>query len=301
MKVLPVLAWVALLAVASSAEAEEVTFTRLVPPVGTVSTETGQIGMTLKVTISIPGKVDENADEAKQDTIRKRETVLASDAETITSVKVEYQLATEDEKNKEGKTETTPKIVQGRAYQLTRENKRLVITDLEGKPATGEEVEFLKKDYLELEAAPRLGGFLHRRKVAVGEVLELPGEAAREALRLKDSEFKVELFEAKLKEVRAVGGRPCAVFDARVKLFLNDGGAQLAMEPKGELIVTVEQCWLVSTTLAGAIKISGQQAPGAEAPSVAGEGQLKVGFTTEYEVPAAGKAAPAPPTPAPEK
>jgi hypothetical protein len=116
----------------------------------------------------------------------------------------------------------------------------------------------------------------------MGERLDLSGDAGREALHMKESDFKVTAFALTLKAVRQAGERKCAVFDAELKLTLKDGAMELTMEPKGELVVTVDQCWPVTTTLAGPIKVTGQQTEGGDVTTMEGGGAVQVSFSCRY-------------------
>jgi hypothetical protein len=262
--------------------AEEVTFTYAVPPVGATRHETGAIGMNLKIAVSINGKAVQKTDEAKREAIEKRETVVAAGADAVTGLKVAYVKADEQEKGEDGQFQTTPKVVQGRTYLVRKEGKALVATDGEGQAAPVEEAEFLKQDYEDLGTPAKLGAFLHGRKVALGERLDLSGDAGREALHMKETDFKVTAFALTLKAVRQAGALRCAVFDAELKLLLKDGAMELTMDPKGELVVTVDQCWPVTTTLAGPIKVTGQQTEGGDVTTMEGGGSLEVNFSYQY-------------------
>jgi len=262
--------------------AEEVAFTRAVPPVGATRLETGAIGMNLRIAVSINGKAVQNTDEAKREAVEKRETVVAAGADAVTGLKVAYVKADEQEKGEDGQFQTIPKIVQGRTYLVRKEGKALVVTDGEGQAAPAEEADFLRQDYDDLGAAPKLGAFLHGRKIALGERLDLSGDAGREALHMKESDFKVQAFALTLKAVRQAGDRKCAVFDAELKLSLKDGAMELTMDPKGEMVVTVDQCWPVTTTLAGPIKVTGQQTEGGDVTTMEGGGAVQVSFSCQY-------------------
>jgi hypothetical protein len=262
--------------------AEEAAFTRAVPPVGATRLEIGAIAMRIRMAVSINGKVVQNTDEAKREAVEKRETVVAAGADAVTSLKVAYAKADEQEKGEDGQFQTIPKIVQGRTYLLRKEGQALAVTDAEGQAAPAEEAEFLKQDYDGLSAAPKLAAFLHGRKVAVGERLDLSGDAGREALHMKESDFKVTAFALTLKAVRQAGELKCAVFDAELALSLKDGAMEMTMAPKGELVVTVDQCWPVSTTLAGPIKVAGQQTEGGNVTTMDGGGSVEVNFSCQY-------------------
>jgi hypothetical protein len=177
----------------------------------------------------------------------------------------------------------TQQPVAGKTYLVERQGDELRITSDSGGIPPQEEFEIVWYNMESLGKPNPLADFLAGRTVAVGDLLELPTEAATRLLAFGDDVVQVERFTLTLKEVQVAEGRPRAVFDAFVS-SRSQGRSQMGMQVEGTLAIDASTCRVLSLELAGPVGLTETKSNGAETYLVSGRGKLRVAMRGEYRV-----------------
>jgi hypothetical protein len=238
---------------------QEVSFIGVSPKVGQTFVRTMAYKMNADVVLKFAGQTLEEHRNDSTFTVRKSETVLATNGDAVTKLKVAYELIdrkiviTEDGIPEEQKPEKSPVV--GRTYVVTAENGSVKVTDPAGLKPSFEEIDIVQGDYEGLGEPDSYLQFLHQKTVQIGEPLQMPGLMAAGIFRdAERRQVKVDKASFALKSLR----NNIAVFDTALKMQWNeDANTSLKMNLTGETLIGIRDSRLVSSTLGGTVRITG--------------------------------------------
>lgn len=200
------------------------------------------------------------------------------------AVLLRYLEAADQRSSSEQQPETsqpTTSPVVGKAYRCQRDGEKLIITDEQGNAPPPDEFEIVSADLESVGRPSPLAEFLGGRTVAVGETLSVPVEMADRVLGLQSKFGKLTRFDLTLREVRLEGGAQCAVFQASIEAVSNDS-SQLRMIVSGPLVVQLDTCRAVRTSLAGPIAMSESRGSYSASFQLISTGKLSMNIAATY-------------------
>ena len=220
---------------------------------------------------------------------RRAVTTTEVEAGRITAVAVRYLEATKQltASGNAAASEPSPPTaqpVQGKAYRCRREagdGGRLVITDEQGQTPPAEEHEIVAQNMEMIGRNNPLADFLAGQSIAVGQTIALPKDVAERLFNLGERFGEVQRFDLTLEEASVEEGTPCALFRAHVEAASNDS-SQMRMEVAGPLVVQVDTCRSVRTSLSGPIGMSETRGSYSVARQLIGTGQLNMSIASRY-------------------
>jgi hypothetical protein len=241
--------------------------------------------------------------EQKQTTMRTSQHRIVTTTEVsagrATSVVVEYLSASSQtsvgdassaglsDSTAAGSARTTEQPVHGKTYRCRREGEKdgkLLVTDRSGNAPPQDEYEIVSQNMEMIGRANPLAEFLAERKIALGETLKLPQEAADRLFNLGDRFGSVNRFELTLRRTLVDGGTPCAEFWARVDAASNDS-SQMRLQVEGPLVIQIDTCRAVRSELSGPIGLSESRGSYGSVNYLLGTGQLSMHIASVYVAP----------------
>ena len=255
------------------------------PSIGQQIVQDVHFVLAMMVTVSQDGQVLETTEEGIERRQRRELTVLDTSEGRTTRVRLHYVKA-DQTRAQHGKIgPTIPQPVVGKSYLVARDaSDRLIVTDLRGETPTVEELRIVEQNMVGLGRPNPLSSFLAGKTFRLGETVSLPEALARDLLGMSDTLGEIERVEITLREMRAVHGRPCAVFDTRIEARpMADSG--IGMRIAGELIVEIGTSRPVAATFEGPVTLVENQGTPDAPRLVRGRGTLNVVVQSSYRLP----------------
>jgi hypothetical protein len=194
---------------------------------------------------------------------------------------VTYHQANESITSADGARESAQQPVVGKTYVVERTGDELQISTPQGEIPPQEEFEIVWHNMESFGKPNPLADFLAGRTVAVGQVLEVPADAAAELLAFGEDVVQVERFSLTLKQIEDHEGRQTAVFQAFVS-SRSHGQSQMGMQVEGSLAVDAATCRVRTLELSGPIGLTETRTSGADTYLVSGRGKIHVAMRGEY-------------------
>jgi hypothetical protein len=262
--------------------APAVRFTRRPARVGDQAEQT--IGSELRLTTSWRqgNAVVETTTSTMKSSQRRNVTTAEISDGRATAVVVRYlEAARGTGAEGEAAKEPSPQPVAGKTYRCRRQGEELIVTDAEGRAVPQAERELVAADMDALGRPNPLAEFLTEREVIVGETLSLPTDVADRLLGLGPEFGKLTRFDLTLRAVRMEQGVRSAVFQASVEAVSHDS-SQMRLQVDGTLIVEIDACRAVKSSLAGPIGLSESRGSHSAAYQVFGTGKLSMSVVSRY-------------------
>ncbi len=176
--------------------------------------------------------------------------------------------------------------VEGKSYRVTRDGKKLIVTDLNGAIPPQDEYQRVVDNLQTLGLPNPLTEFLLGKTVTLGECLQLPKKIAEKLLDFGHTEGEdllgaIETFELRLTEIKQIDGRQCAIFTAKIVVRGTDAGP-IQMEVAGKFVFEVATTRALSTELHGPITLSVEQNTGQNSFHYAANGDVKIAIHSKY-------------------
>jgi len=146
-------------------------------------------------------------------------------------------------------------VVEKQSYFVTREGKRLLVTDVDGAIPSQAEYEIVVTSMQDLGLPNPLIKFLSGRSIRIGERLQLPQEIAEQLMGFGDQLSKVKQFELELKSLDEIDGERCALFSATVEA-IGAASNPVRIRAFGRLVIQTETCRIVRAELSGPLTLS---------------------------------------------
>jgi hypothetical protein len=217
-------------------------------------------------------KIIQSVDQKRSRSQKKLVTVLAAGDDGPTKVKVEYRTAEESDGS-----ETKKDLTVGKTYLVVRDGEKLRVTDTAGKLSSDKEAQIVAADHRDLGRRFPLAKILDGKRITVGNCAEFDAEKARQLMNIPATVGKVDRFAITLTGTRQQDGIRCAVFD--IEIQIRSEGINSVIDVKGEYLVAIDSCQLVSLNLTGPVTISGKR----QNVTVAGRGTLRISTSVRYE------------------
>lgn len=154
--------------------------------------------------------------------------------------------------NNEPTTEIT-QPVEGKAYFITRQDERLLVTDSEGAIPTQQEYEIVVNSMDTFGQTNPLAEFLLSKQIRVGERLDIPQNIAGDMMGF-DSLGEVQKFELHLNEIKTINGQECAVFVATI-VAQGKPENPLKVQAGGNVVIELATCRTLEATLTGPLTL----------------------------------------------
>jgi len=177
--------------------------------------------------------------------------------------------------------------VEGKVYRVTRDGKKLIVTDLDGAIPPQDEYQHVVDNVQTLGLPNPLTDFLVGKTVTVGERLQLPKQIAEKMLNFGSTEKEnplgaIETFELQLTEIKQIEGRQCAVFAAKIVARGADEGP-IQMQIAGKFVFETATTRVLSTELHGPITLSVDQGSGQNSFHYTVDGDMKIAIHSQYK------------------
>jgi|GEM_PF-3371912 len=240
---------------------QQVQFTAPALKVGQTFVRSAAYKMNFDVVLKFAGNTLQEANRDATQTIRKTETILDMNGETITKIKVSYDVienkmvVTEDGIPQNEKQDRNPVLRQ--TYIVTAQDGTVKVTDTNGLKPSLEEVDIVSEDYKNLGHTDSFRNFFRAKSVQVGEPLQMPGVlAAGMFTDAAHRRIKVESASFILKELR----KNLAVFNTTLRMQWNeDANTSMKLNVSGETLVNIQSSQPVSTNLSGTMRVTGTE------------------------------------------
>ena len=262
---------------------QQVSFTGLLPKTGQTYVRSSGYTMNVDVILKFAGETLGEHNNNSNFLVRKTESILQTNGEAITKLKVTYNtvdrkmVITEDGVPENKKLEKS--VVLGRTYIVTAEGGVVKVTDEHGLKPEKEEVELVENDYESLGEPDTFLQFLKQKTVQIGEPLQMPGVLA-EGIFTDSQRRKVKVDNASfvLRSIR----QNMAVFDSTLKLQWNqDANTSVKMNVTGETLVGIHSSRLGSSTLSGTVRVTGVEQIQNRLVMVDGKGKISMTDTMQ--------------------
>lgn len=178
-------------------------------------------------------------------------------------------------------TKSMPQPVEGKSYFVTRNGRKLVITDTEGNIPPLEEFKIVSENMQTLGQPSPLAKYLLGREFTVGDWVALPKRIAEQLLGLGDPFGKVHAFELQLLGIEVIDGQRCARFAAKIQAVASEQG-QISLDLAGHVVIQIATCRTVNAELAGLVNMSSEEKTWRGSFQYAAEGGMKVSIHSTY-------------------
>lgn len=249
---------------------------------GDVSIQTIECDLDMQMSIRQSGQVV----QAQNQTIGRKQlrelTILNIGPNAPTRARVEYDESSVALKSAEAPEQSTPQPVTGKVYVVTRDGEQLTVTYPDGADPPQLEKAIVVQNMESFGLPNPIAQFFDQRELRIGETVQLPNKVARELLGFPDTVQNITQFQLRLKEVKRIDLRDCAVFDIRL-IADNAEAASLKMNLSGSLILEVGTCRTVAVMLDGPVGASEMHGPPTGQFEVASEGTIRVAVHADYQ------------------
>ncbi|MCI0605946.1 hypothetical protein L0156_23410 [bacterium] len=265
--------------------AQQISFNAAPPKVGQTFVRTSSYKMDVDVILKFAGESLQEHNDVSTVTVRKAETILETNRDAITKLKVTYELIdrksviTEDDipENKKGE----PSPVLGRTYVVSVQNGAVKVTDVHGLKPSNDEIDIVESDYKNLGEADSFLQVFKNKSIQPGERVQMPGIVAEGIFT--DSEHrqvKVDNATFVLKNVR----QNAAIFDTALKMQWNqDANTSVKMNVAGETHVSIQSSRMLSSTLSGTVRVTGAEQLYNRLVMVDGKGKITITETLQIK------------------
>lgn len=263
-----------------SAAGQIVTFTNQPARPHDVADQTIQCDLDASRTIRQHNQV---VDDSKQQLRRHQHrtiTILDTHQGTAARARVTYSLSTTKVMAGEKQIIEAKQPIEGNTYLVTRQGEELIITAESGEPISEEEDKILRVQLGTFGKPNPLSQFLHGKRIAVGESIDVPDEVAAELLGLTGNRGKTDQLALKLTGVKQIQRKQHAVFETLLRSHSDESTLTLLM--KGELIIEPSTCRTQSINLHGPVAISERRGPMQGRFTVSTNGSLTVAVTNDH-------------------
>lgn len=247
----------------------------------------------MNMSIKVQGNVVQSGTQKSHHTRERKDTVLEAGKDCVTKLKVEYRTNTKTELGPMG-DKSMDEPVSGKTYIVQAKSGKISAAYAEGgeKPSK-EEMAVIMMDHKALGKKTAVIRILKGKQVKSGKKMDVPKDLAKELLGGQEGGFEIQKFAMTFKSTQEVSGFECAVFDIVVKMggdpMKSQKQANAKMEfkvdLKGEMVVGVKNCLLVSLNLKGPISLNAaQRTPDGQKVEMSGEGTMAVDNQYQYEL-----------------
>ena len=254
----------------------------------------GNVNMDIEVAVN--GQVMQSMSMTQKMAMKKKVTVLASNAEGITKAKVTYdELTNEQNMDAGGMAPEMPEDdnnddqLVGKTFIVTLADGGATVTDGEGGEISGDIADAVKDKELKdgkYEWCPNMSKEFPDRPIAIGETIKLTGAGAMSFLPDTQDEMEgtddIEVVLT-LKSIKKILGTECGMFDVEVKMKAQpEAGMTISGLPKGQVAIGVKNMWIYKMDIDGDLKMEGA-APEAEVPvEIGGSGKIDFDIMVLY-------------------
>jgi len=209
---------------------------------------------------------------------RQRKYVIVHEAgkDGPAKVRVYYKTAEEVEQTDGGQEQIKKDATAGKAYFVTDAAGKTLVTDAGGKPVAEGETNIVRHDNQDVGRRTPMAELLDGRTLAVGDTITLGAEQARELMGLAADVGRVRKFAMTLSGTRQAEGFQCAVFQTEIQI--NSEAIGSVVTAKGEYLIGIGNCRLVSLDLSGGVTIAGNR----DKLAVEGTGTVRIAVKADY-------------------
>ena len=258
-------------AVLFAAQSEEKVEFKFSPKKGDKLKQSAKMEFQMKLTVDAGGQTQEMELEHRATRTRTTEYADVADGK-LTTVVVDSTEDFEEQKQPPAmEWQRTDKAMHGRKVTISQKDGQLVREGAEG---------LKESDMKDLDLKNPHERVYPKKSVGIGEEWELKGEAVREFLGSEQGELKDATLKMKLKEVKEIDKRRCAVLTGKLEAkgkAPNDFDFKVAMD--FDLVVWLERGYLLSAKGKGKVSISG----GSDEYSATGDGPITMEMAQKVE------------------
>jgi hypothetical protein len=171
--------------------------------------------------------------------------------------------------------------VEQNSYLVTREGKKLLVTDTEGALPPKEEFELVVTSMQNLGLPNPLAKVLLGRTIRVGERVQLPHEVAQQLMGFGEQFGEVKQFELELKSIQQIEEQPCAVFGATIEA-VGEANNPIRIRAFGQVVIQTETCRTVRAELSGPMTLSTVEHTPAGSYQYKAQGSMRVAVKSQY-------------------
>jgi hypothetical protein len=264
-----------------SVSAEEITFKYQPSKTGDIQTKKQEFQSTMKVTIKADGAVVNTLDQKQGKAEERKTTVLATDGENMSKVKIQYISST---MTPPGKVESVPLPNSGKTYLAEMKDGVVSITDAAGKAVEDAgESRLVTKDANSVMKPDKFSKFFNGKVLKPGDKVDIPDELARELIGSEDRPGKVEKMSLVLKEIKAGSSGKQGVFDFEMTMSTDvNVNMKMSMFVKGDTVVAADTCWPVSMNLSGPLTMKGGGLQDGKKMELDGTGDMTMKIEASY-------------------
>ncbi len=263
--------------------AQQVSFNAIPPKVGQTFVTTSTYKMDVDVVLKFAGELYQEHNDVSTVTVRKAETILETNGDAITKLKVIYELIdrktviTEDKIPENKKAEPSP--VLGRSYVVSVQNGAVKVTDPYGLKPSNKEIDIVQNDYEGLGKSDSFLQLFRNKSIQPGERVQMPGALAEGIFTdAEHRQVKVDNATFVLKNVR----QNAAIFDTALKMQWNqDANTSVKMNVTGETQVSIQNSRMLSSTLSGTVRVTGAEQIYDRLVMVDGKGKITITETLQ--------------------
>lgn len=277
------LVWVIGTLLSATVWAQQISFNAISPKAGQTFVRTSSYTMDVDVILKFAGEALKEHNDVSTITVRKAETVLEANGDSVTKLKVTYELInrktviTEDKIPENKKSEPSP--VLGRTYVVSAQNGVVKITDQFGLKPSNDELDIVQNDYEGFGKPDSFLELFRNKTIQPGERVQMPGTLAEGIFTdAEHRQVKVDNATFVLKNVR----QNTAIFDTALKMQWNqDANTSIKMNVAGETVVSIQNSRMLSSTLNGTVRVTGAEQLYDRLVMVDGKGKISMTETMQ--------------------
>ena len=233
-------------------ETSVVTFSHQAARVGDRLAQDLSVELDIDTTIEQSGQVASSGRTAVKRRQRRFIEVMEIVDGRARKAHVKFPISREASASGDQAEEEKPQPVEGKSYFVTRQGKRLAVTDTSGAIPPREEFKIVFMSMQSLGQPNPLAGFLRGKEITLGTRLQLPHEIAQQLLGFDDQFGEVDQFVMELTDVKSINGQTCAVFAATIHVK-GDKENPMNIVAEGKVMIETETSRTIFAELTGPV------------------------------------------------
>lgn len=247
-----VLTLAVLLCLPALASAQQVTFSRKLPPVGLQRTAVDSMEVVYLISVNAEGE-NQSFDMKQSERKSSTETVLAVNDERITKKKIHVLEMRSSSANPMAPPTVKDSPALGKTYVIEYLEDSLAVTTESGDAVTGDEYRAMR-DAFSRDSEGQFNTILDGRTMSIGETLVLNDEMlAAFGAQMTGGGMKVQRASLTLNGLRESQGMQTAMFDLDVVFSGSQGPMEMEITMKGTAEAGVENLWPLSLVMSGTL------------------------------------------------
>jgi len=252
---------------------------------GTTFVRTAEYKMNFDYVLKFAGETLQEANRNSTDSIQKTETILETNGDSVTKIKVTYDrieetaVITEDGIPKNEKPKPNP--VAKRTYIVSVQNGTVKVTDQNGMKPDYDEIDIVSAAYRNLAEVDSFRQFFKQKTIGIGQPMQLPElatagmfiDATRRKIKIENAAFTLKALQGDL-----------ALFDTALRMQWNeDENTSIKVNVSGEISVGTQNSRPLATNLNGTMRITGVQQFSNRLAMLDGKGKVSINETLKMK------------------